>query len=335
MDSKHTPKLNSFIIHEPQFASLIEDATPDEAGQIFLALGKYALYGIEPEIPNNRWVRTVFNTFRTQLDIDKGRFAEFRKKQIENGKLGGAPKGNQNARKKSGNNPNNPSVDLDNNRNNNDVEAEIITNENNPNNPLVEKTTQTTHKGKGERVKDKGVKIEIDKDKEKEKKKNLPSSTQEINEIDFFNKLMTDDEVLQANAELNGIDKMKVLQMAQMFQTRIKATGKKHYDYEAYRSHFTNWLTKYLQEAKKGMSNDEIFVQSKIKQWNELIKTHNLPKDEIERIKNKYKNIYVPGQKITFQDRDKFDAIDCEIQTLVTMSELAKEDDSKTKDTEN
>lgn len=102
-------RANSYIIYRTIHETVMEDFTPEQVYEFYKLVGDYMLNGNKEAKSSDKLVNVFFKAIRTNLDK-----AEERHKQaIENGlkgaeygKLGGAPKGNQNARKKkSENNP--------------------------------------------------------------------------------------------------------------------------------------------------------------------------------------------------------------------------------------
>ena len=98
---------DSFIFYR-SFFEAIDGLPVENQAHIYKAISGYALNGelIELDV----WENAVFKTIKSQIDANNERFLNGCKGG-EYGKLGGAPKGNQNARKKKQpeNNPqNNP-----------------------------------------------------------------------------------------------------------------------------------------------------------------------------------------------------------------------------------
>lgn len=74
----------------------IETLSDAEIGRLFTACLAYSETGISPKLSGNE--RHVYPTIKAQIDRDRDKYTSFIKKQSENGKKGGAPVGNQNAR---------------------------------------------------------------------------------------------------------------------------------------------------------------------------------------------------------------------------------------------
>lgn len=92
---------DSFVFYKSFYDALCE---LDEKDQIILlhAICSYAINGEEPHIKGP--LKAVFITIKPQIDKNNQRY--------ENGKKGGAPKGNQNAKKTTENNQNQPNVNV-------------------------------------------------------------------------------------------------------------------------------------------------------------------------------------------------------------------------------
>ncbi len=103
-------KRKSFIIrleNREQFEML----TDEQAGKLLKAMCRYSATGELPDF-TDAMLKFAFSMFRGQLDRDAEKYEEVCQKRSENGKKGGAPKGNQNAAKKTTkNNQNNQTVE--------------------------------------------------------------------------------------------------------------------------------------------------------------------------------------------------------------------------------
>ncbi len=95
--------------------------TDEEKGKLFSMLFEYARNGVEPEIKDNRPLSMAFAVCRRHIDRDQKEYEKKCRINRLNGQKGGAPKGNQNAKK------NNAMVE-------NSTE----------NNPTLEETTENT-----------------------------------------------------------------------------------------------------------------------------------------------------------------------------------------------
>ena len=75
-----------------------EEMTPEEIGQLTLAMIRYSRDGSEPKF-TDRALRFMWKAVRARLDADTEAYEERCRVNRENGAKGGAPLGNQNARK--------------------------------------------------------------------------------------------------------------------------------------------------------------------------------------------------------------------------------------------
>ena len=108
----------SFLIHYSD-EEIIDALTDEEAGKLLKAFIYYHTRNEKPQF--ERTLNLVWLPFKQRFDNEQGRYEEIYKTRKETGKKGGAPKGNQNARKK--NNQNNQ-----NNQNNHtDTDIDIDT----------------------------------------------------------------------------------------------------------------------------------------------------------------------------------------------------------------
>ena len=117
---------------------MLDELDDEETAMLFRAIRAYNQLESENEairtkaaedleaMTANKTVRIAFAPIRKRLEADNKRYAETVQLNKANGKLGGAPKGNQNARKKKKN-----------------TETEE-TSQNNPNNRAVDFSTETT-----------------------------------------------------------------------------------------------------------------------------------------------------------------------------------------------
>ena len=128
---------NSFVLYM-DLLSVLDELDDEETAMLFRAIRAYNQLESENEairtkaeedleaMTANKTVRIEFAPIRKRLEADNKRYAETVQLNKANGKLGGAPKGNQNARKKKKN-----------------TETEE-TSQNNPNNRAVDFSTETT-----------------------------------------------------------------------------------------------------------------------------------------------------------------------------------------------
>ena len=110
------PKIiNLFIDYAEEF-SLLSDA---QAGRLIKALLAYADKGEKPDFSDDKAICVMFSMMKKQVDRDFGKYQELCDRRSEAGKKGGAPKGNQNARKSSNSSKTSKDNDKDKNENKN------------------------------------------------------------------------------------------------------------------------------------------------------------------------------------------------------------------------
>ena len=103
----------SMVLYKGMLEALECVPNTDERWEALMALAEYAMKGKEPKLP--WYLQGIFNSFRAQIDLNNKRY--------ENGKKGGAPKGNSNAAKKekqpktTKNNQKQPNVNVNDNDN--------------------------------------------------------------------------------------------------------------------------------------------------------------------------------------------------------------------------
>ena len=97
---------DSFIFHLEN-AEDLEELTMEQQGMIFAALIKYTQTGEEPCF-DDPLLRASWRPIFRRLKSDVEYYAEKCERNAANGAKGGAPKGNQNARKTTENNPKQP-----------------------------------------------------------------------------------------------------------------------------------------------------------------------------------------------------------------------------------
>lgn len=117
---------DSAVLFYYEWEESFEELSDSEYRQMIQAIQKYAKSGELPEF-KDRTMRSVFKLVRKAIDRNVERYDQKCLKNKENGRKGGAPKGNQNAKRK--------------------------TTETTQNNQTVEKTTETTLRER-ERVRD-------------------------------------------------------------------------------------------------------------------------------------------------------------------------------------
>jgi hypothetical protein len=107
-------KKESFVFYRSFYESLTKIPDKEQKLLLFEAITEYALN--QKLIDLHGYSEVMFPLIKPQLDATSKRY----QKCVENGKKGGAPKGNQNARKQSKNNPKQPKNNLNDNYNYND-----------------------------------------------------------------------------------------------------------------------------------------------------------------------------------------------------------------------
>jgi len=117
-------KKESFVFHKQHYEA-IKGLIPQQKGLLLDAICDYAFSG-EVIPATDAVVFMAFSFIRQQIDRDMLKYEEVCENNRQNAKKGGAPKGNQNAKKTT-----------------EEIEA-IETTKNNPNNRTVEKTSETT-----------------------------------------------------------------------------------------------------------------------------------------------------------------------------------------------
>lgn len=115
-DENNDVKMPNFLV-DTALKDCINILSDTRAGKLFKLLFEYAENQEVDETQLDSAVRLAFNAFKPGIDKGRVKYITKIKRNRENGKKGGAPKGNQNARKQ-------PKITQ--------------------NNPEVEKTTQTT-----------------------------------------------------------------------------------------------------------------------------------------------------------------------------------------------
>ena len=204
----------SFVFYR-SFYEGIKELPRDIQGEVLTAIMEYGLNGVTTE--NQKPItKAMFALIKPQLDANNQRF--------ENGKNGGAPKGNQNARKQPKNNqettekqPKNnqkqPNVNVNDNVNDNDdKDASAITDE----------------------------------------KKYYSSDNGVIKSISELKRDYLNDENL-CNAiikNLKIVDKNMLSERLDAFNQHLELQGERLKEVRDYRTHFKNWLKKRQEVAK-------------------------------------------------------------------------------------
>ena len=85
-----------FIVYH-SYRECFEDLSDEEVGILFKAMLSYSETGEMPEMPKT--LKVAFRFIKQQMDANKEKYIEKCNKRSEAGAKGGAPKGNQNAKK--------------------------------------------------------------------------------------------------------------------------------------------------------------------------------------------------------------------------------------------
>jgi hypothetical protein len=124
----------SFVFYGSYDEAIRMLETPEQRDLLYRAISDFGLRGIYPEDTGDKLVDMALKFVRPLIDAN----LERKERARENGKFGGAPKGNQNAKKTTQNNQNQPkttknklNVNVNDNSNNNaNTNANINVNEN-------------------------------------------------------------------------------------------------------------------------------------------------------------------------------------------------------------
>ena len=87
---------NSFVIYH-NYRETLEDLTDEQVGKLFRAIFDYEIDKKEPNF--NGELKIAFRFIKKDLDINNDKYESICERNRKNGQKGGAPKGNQNARK--------------------------------------------------------------------------------------------------------------------------------------------------------------------------------------------------------------------------------------------
>lgn len=124
----------SFVFYGSYDEAIRMLETPEQRDLLYRAISDFGLRGIYPEDTGDKLVDMALKFVRPLIDAN----LERKERARENGKFGGAPKGNQNAKKTTQNNQNQPkttknklNVNVNDNSNNNaNINANTNVNEN-------------------------------------------------------------------------------------------------------------------------------------------------------------------------------------------------------------
>lgn len=106
---------NSFVIYH-NYRETLEDLTDEQVGKLFRAIFNYEIDRVEPQF--NGILNVAFKFIKKDLDINLTKYENICERNRKNGQRGGAPVGNQNARKQ----PKQPKQPEDDNDNEDDNE---------------------------------------------------------------------------------------------------------------------------------------------------------------------------------------------------------------------
>ena len=87
---------NSFVIYH-NYRETLEDLTDEQVGKLFRAIFDYEIDKKEPNF--NGELKIAFRFIKKDLDLNNDKYESICERNRKNGQNGGAPKGNQNARK--------------------------------------------------------------------------------------------------------------------------------------------------------------------------------------------------------------------------------------------
>ena len=204
----------SFVFYR-SFYEGIKELPRDIQGEVLTAIMEYGLNGVTTE--NQKPItKAMFALIKPQLDANNQRF--------ENGKNGGAPKGNQNARKQPKNNQETTEKQPKNNQKQPNVNDNVNVNDND----------------------DKDASAITDE------KKYYSSDNGVIKSISELKRDYLNDENL-CNAiikNLKVIDKNMISEQLEAFNQHLELQGERLKEVRDYRSHFKNWLKKRQEVAK-------------------------------------------------------------------------------------
>ena len=204
----------SFVFYR-SFYEGIKELPRDIQGEVLTAIMEYGLNGVTTE--NQKPItKAMFALIKPQLDANNQRF--------ENGKNGGAPKGNQNARKQPKNNQETTEKQPKSNQKQPNVNDNVNVNDND----------------------DKDASAITDE------KKYYSSDNGVIKSISELKRDYLNDENL-CNAiikNLKVVDKNMLSERLDAFNQHLELQGERLKEVRDYRSHFKNWLKKRQEVAK-------------------------------------------------------------------------------------
>lgn len=204
----------SFVFYR-SFYEGIKELPRDIQGEVLTAIMEYGLNGVTTE--NQKPItKAMFALIKPQLDANNQRF--------ENGKNGGAPKGNQNARKQPKNNQETTEKQPKNNQKQPNVNDNVNVNDND------DKDTSAITDEKKYYSSDNGVIKSIS-----ELKRDY------LNDENLCNAIIKN---------LKVIDKNMISEQLEAFNQHLELQGERLKEVRDYRTHFKNWLKKRQEVAK-------------------------------------------------------------------------------------
>ena len=87
---------NSFVIYH-NYRDTLEDLTDEQVGKLFRAIFDYEIDKKEPNFDGE--LKIAFRFIKKDLDLNNDKYESICERNRKNGQKGGAPKGNQNAKK--------------------------------------------------------------------------------------------------------------------------------------------------------------------------------------------------------------------------------------------
>lgn len=204
----------SFVFYR-SFYEGIKELPRDIQGEVLTAIIEYGLNGVTTE--NQKPItKAMFTLIKPQLDANNQRF--------ENGKNGGAPKGNQNARKQPKNNQETTEKQPKNNQKQPNVNDNVNVNDND------DKDASTITDEKKYYSPDNGVIKSIS-----ELKRDY------LNDENLCNAIIKN---------LKVVDKNMISEQLEAFNQHLELQGERLKEVRDYRTHFKNWLKKRQEVAK-------------------------------------------------------------------------------------
>ena len=181
---------NSFVVYD-NWASLLCDLPDEQAGELIKAICAYKLGKFETL--DDPVISAIFNMIKQKLDEDSKKYQEACEKNKENGKKGGAPVGNANAKKQPKTTQNNPAV--------------VLEDENNPKQPKTTQIKPKQHDTDTDNDTDNDTDTEINKksgDKPHRSSKFVPPTLEEVEDYCLEKNYKVDAHAFISFYESNG-----------------------------------------------------------------------------------------------------------------------------------